>query len=449
MSGASEESCWYQSEFARQLAREEQQQQAREEQQQQVREKQREKSWEQLEMRRKQQETPLEREQQKPGWRPRLLEEARLSGSVDSLPSLTRRSQETWLSSKEFRELLDRNEKVEREDQSNLIEPGLVELQQENQQLRRRLCLAGGVERVGGPELGRGGHNTVGLDMGGGRTSSATWAVLDGSDELQRDVSRLQAKICKMEQFSSNPSSTRRLLTFLESFKSQLPLLEEGGPVDAGRERAEGRLSVGSYRRATARDSLGGYQTTMPSRACPTRSRVMGARRLRELSLANRSASSTSLLWEGAGEEESGQHDTHHPPNTAHRSRVNRSKSFTSRSGFLRKARFDDEECDEDSGRGTIIETSTTLDSCRESVQQAEAVPSKNLKTAGRVKKFFKRLKRVVVKEKKNQGSGFSGVRDHSRRKISRSLSHRISKPRHFPKRLKSFHCSSPRLTDY
>lgn len=63
-----------------------------------------------------------------------------------------------------------------------------------------------------------------------------------------------------MEQFSSNPSSTRRLLTFLESFKSQLPLLEEGGPVDAGRERVEGRLSVGSYRRATARDSLGGYQ---------------------------------------------------------------------------------------------------------------------------------------------------------------------------------------------
>ena len=98
----------------------------------------------------------------------------------------------------EFRELLDRNEKVEREDQSNLIKPGLVELQQENQQLRRRLCLAGGVERVGGPELGRGGHNTVGLDMGGGRTSSATWAVLDGSDELQRDVSRLQAKICKV-----------------------------------------------------------------------------------------------------------------------------------------------------------------------------------------------------------------------------------------------------------
>ena len=100
MSGASEESRWYQSEFARQLAREEQQQQAREEQQQQVREKQREKSWVQLEMRRKQQETPLEREQQQPGWTPRLLEEARLSGSVGSLPSLTRRSQETWLSSK-------------------------------------------------------------------------------------------------------------------------------------------------------------------------------------------------------------------------------------------------------------------------------------------------------------------------------------------------------------
>ena len=63
-----------------------------------------------------------------------------------------------------------------------------------------------------------------------------------------------------MEQFSSNPSSTRRLLTFLETFKSQLPLLEEGGREGAGRERAEGRHSVGSYRRATDRDSLGGYQ---------------------------------------------------------------------------------------------------------------------------------------------------------------------------------------------
>ena len=71
------------------------------EEQQQTREKQRELSWEQsdIDMRRKQQETPADREQL-PGWRPRLLEDARLFGSVDSLPSLARRSQETWLSSK-------------------------------------------------------------------------------------------------------------------------------------------------------------------------------------------------------------------------------------------------------------------------------------------------------------------------------------------------------------
>ena len=100
-----------------------------------------------------------------------------------------------------------------------------------------------------------------------------------------------------------------------------------------------------------------------------------------------------------------------------------------------------------DSGRGTDISQSSysSVELEKGNTEDFEVKKDKG-KDESKVQKFFKRLRKFVSKDTKS-----SHEKDQEEvkgtRKMTRSLSHRIGKPKNLPKRLKSFHCSSsPRL---
>jgi len=99
------------------------------------------------------------------------------------------------------------------------------------------------------------------------------WSKMESSQfhELENEVTKLQAKINEMSQSVVNPTSTKRLVSFLEAFKSELPCLEDSSSVssfDSGIDSGVLRQSINSFE---GRDSIESYrpawhprQTTPP-----------------------------------------------------------------------------------------------------------------------------------------------------------------------------------------
>eukprot|EP00092_Neocalanus_flemingeri_P030615 GFUD01033242.1.p1 GENE.GFUD01033242.1~~GFUD01033242.1.p1 ORF type:complete len:525 (+),score=146.87 GFUD01033242.1:71-1645(+) len=186
--------------------------------------------------------------QQLPGHQ--AFKNSNLRGSVGSLPSLVMRDNdvlvddgEEWVTSDQFKDILEQKEKEVSQVQT--LEEGpkkdVKRLEEENAELRKRLQLAGR------------------------RSSSVSLVGVNKYQELQRDVAKLQAKICKMEQSSEHPSSTRRLVSFLETFKSQLP-----SDIDSPGEKYESVLDSlnDSYRQS--RPSIDSYRPSVQSFGRPS-----------------------------------------------------------------------------------------------------------------------------------------------------------------------------------
>jgi len=124
-------------------------------------------------------------------------------------------------------------------------------------------------------------------------------------------------------------------------------------------------------------------------------------------------------------------------PQSVNRSMQSRAKSYSNVLTYRDAAEVD-------TGRGSA-EAGQVLRSSL-GVEKINKCGSEVSKTKGKdenkVQKFFKRLKKLVSKESKvNEEEEIKGPS-----KMTRSLSHRIGKSRNQPKRLKSFHASSPRL---
>jgi len=421
------------------------------------------------------------------------LYNTKFHGSVGSLPSLVLGSDqlavdsvedENWVTSEHFKDILEQKEK-------EISEEGMKRLEEENAELRKR------------------------LEFADRRSSSVSLLGKSKFQELERDVTKLQAKICKMEQSSEDPNSTRRLVTFLETFKSQLPSINTSrdNHYDSGLDRTESyRPSIDSYRPSVqsyrpsidsydfgSRPSMGSYRAAcrepLSGRAdsCvaqfsranaaalgfevladrtesvgssdldsemrasrPVRSRVMmGAKtvqRARYLgSIRGRSGraySSSDLLGESRVREDeflSSADEVYgeRTPQKLNRSMQSRAKSYSNVLSY-RDSAAEAASTSRDSGRGAGEADQVLLSSSRERKSDkclVEATKTKG-KDETKVQKFFKRIKKLVSKENKvkeeEESKGPS--------KMTRSLSHRIGKSKNPPKRLKSFHASSPRL---
>jgi len=427
------------------------------------------------------------------------LNRSKLCGSVGSLPSLfvpdkQQEEEEIWVSPDEFKDILDLKESKlmqgEYEEDEEVDSKDIKTLEEENARLRNQLQLAAR------------------------RSSSTSLVGMSKYQELQRDVAKLQAKICKIENSSGHPVSTRRLVTFLETFKAQLPSIDSpsldmyGGLLDGAESiRASigsyrpsldgfGRPSMGSYRAAchpspfqgpqTKRtescvtkfnrvdveryeggcdrtDSsgsllgsefgssvqIGNLRSNMSGRSSMVRSRVvMGARtvqRSRDIGgrkvEPSRSYSSSDLLGKSRGREDevsSSIEEEYYEKSTpsADRSMKYRSKSYASGLSDRKSTKGYS-----DSGRCTDESSSQSGEE-----NTAEVKEIIKVKDGNKVQKFFSRLKKLVnvSKDKACDKNVNVEVKD---KKMKRSLSHRISKSKNVPKRLKSFHCSSsPRL---
>jgi len=458
------------------------------------------------------------------------LNNSKLHSSVGSLPSLLVidnlvNDEENWVTTEQFKEILDQKEKeisqVTYPDKISEREGGnndMQRLEEENAELRKQ------------------------LEMSESRISNASPMGLSKYQELERDVAKLQAKICKMDQTSEHPRSTRRLVTFLENFKSQLPQMDSPGGkryesvldrigLENFRPSVDSYISsVPSYRpsiESTRRPSMGSYRaachprdehfrpqpsraescvaqfsrindggerfegvsdksesfglllgsddsssckydnvdeagiasearlvTSRPNRPCFPRSRVvMGAKtvqRAREsdgrMGESYRALSSSNLLgdcrtrkdFSFRAEEVVGEKTPQ--LNSSMRSR---SKSCSMGLSYREAVEVG---CG-DSGRGTDISQSSysSVELEKGNTEDFEVKKDKG-KDESKVQKFFKRLRKFVSKDTKS-----SHEKDQEEvkgtRKMTRSLSHRIGKPKNLPKRLKSFHCSSsPRL---
>jgi len=470
------------------------------------------------------------------------INSSKLHGSVGSLPSLVLvdklvDEEEQWVTADQFIDILDQKEKQISQVQCPeevLQKDGITDvkrLEEENIILRKRL------------------EN----EMEGRRSSGVSLLGLSKYQELQRDVAKLQAKICKMEQSSEDPSTTRRLVTFLETFKSQLPAMDCPNDekyecvldttlsdrhrvdnyrpsidtyrpsIDSYRPSIEsfGRPSMGSYRAACHpspyRDELFRPQprradscvaqfsrvnagtgrfdgvsdraesfgplfgsedpssfkyskveesdvdsearhliTSRPARPLLPRSRVvMGAKTVRRARDRGgrkgepcRAFSSSDLLGErrktreessSSAEEVLGER----PPRSMNSTMKSRSKSVSTGLSFIEAT----EVMCGDSDGVTDASPSSYSSLEKEKVSKEELVDMKNKeKDESKVQKFFKRLRKFVTKETKNNHDK-DQEEVKSTRKMTRSLSHRIGKSKNLPKRLKSFHCSSsPRL---
>jgi len=100
------------------------------------------------------------------------------------------------------------------------------------------------------------------------KSREGAWKEMESSQfqELEKEVTRLQAKINEMSQSVVNPTSTRRLVSFLEAFKSELPSLEDTSSVssyDSGIDRGGLRQSTSSHE---GRDSFESYRPFWHSR---------------------------------------------------------------------------------------------------------------------------------------------------------------------------------------
>jgi len=453
------------------------------------------------------------------------LNTSKLHSSVGSLPSLLVidklvNDEEDWVTTEQFKEILDQKEKeisqVKYPDKISEREGGnndIQRLEEENAELRKQ------------------------LEMSGSRSSNASLMGLSKYQELERDVAKLQAKICKMDQTSEHPSSTRRLVTFLENFKSQLPQMDSPGGMRyesvldrTGLENFRPSVdsyisSVPSYRpsiESTRRPSMGSYRAAchprdehfrpQPSRAescvaqfsrindggerfegvseksesfglllgsddsssckydkvdeagmasefrgqrpCFPRSRVvMGAKsvqRAREsggrMGESCRAFSSSNLLGDCRTRKDfpyRAEEVVGEKPPKLDSSMRSRSKSCSMGLSYREAVEVG---CG-DSGRGTDISQSSYSSVEMEKGNTEDIDVKKDIgKDESKVHKFFKRLRKFVSKDAKSshekEQEDVKGTR-----KMTRSLSHRIGKPKNLPKRLKSFHCSSsPRL---
>jgi len=442
---------------------------------------------------------------------------SRSSGSVGSLSSLIKNEfvedeDGKWINSDQFKNFLERKEgelNFDTEKSSDGLKSTCVindvdveRLQEENAELRKRLEL---FERRGS-----------GCSFG--------WRKYE---ELQRDVDKLQAKISKIEENSDHLTSTKKLVTFLDTYKHQLPAAMDVcedvdsraaySPIGHYQPSLENfnRQSMGSYRAPGHPSHVDGFRQvpnlgescvvqfnkinneesdsmlrkmenssylqqsyeksddqrsflqsrvvnlgiesdlTMSSSSRPStraglpRSRVvMGAKtvqKVREGMLgrprASKYYSSSSLYRERIAREEIPVRDLETVNGVSPQSVRSRSKSF---SIGMMNYRDDSEIGCADSGRGS--DTSLISQSSSEVVNNSNEIPVKIEKEKhSKVQKFFKRLRKLVTKDGKVRSE-----KNHEevevKRKMTRSLSHRVSKPKNVPKRLKSFHYSSPRL---
>jgi len=94
------------------------------------------------------------------------------------------------------------------------------------------------------------------------QSREGAWRKVESSQfhELEKEVTKLQVKINEISQSVVNPTSTRRLVSFLEAFKSELPSLEDTSSVssyDSGIDRGGLRQSINSHE---GRDSIESYR---------------------------------------------------------------------------------------------------------------------------------------------------------------------------------------------
>jgi len=100
------------------------------------------------------------------------------------------------------------------------------------------------------------------------QSREGAWRKVESSQfhELEKEVTKLQVKINEISQSVVNPTSTRRLVSFLEAFKSELPSLEDTSSVssyDSGIDRGGLRQSINSH---DGRDSIESYRPVCHSR---------------------------------------------------------------------------------------------------------------------------------------------------------------------------------------
>jgi len=161
------------------------------------------------------------------------LTKSNLTGSTESLPSVffVERG-DNWVSSDEFGEMMEVDDKTVFNDN---------------------------VSRL----------NNVNIACG----DTNIWAGSENSrfQELERDITSLQEKINEMSQSVVNPSSTRRLVTFLEAFKSELPMVDTASvnSYDSGIDRTGPRVSFNNYDRRQSFDSYRAACHESPPRVRP------------------------------------------------------------------------------------------------------------------------------------------------------------------------------------
>merc|ERR1712192_38194 len=129
-------------------------------------------------------------------------------------------------------------------------------------------------------------------------------------------------------------------------------------------------------------------------------------------------------------------------PQSMNRSMQSRAKSYSNVLSFRDAA--DVASTSKGSGKGAVEDGQVLLSSSRE--EKSDKCVDEVIKTKGKdetkVQKFFKRIKKLVSKDTKvKEEEEIKGLS-----KMTRSLSQRIGKSKNPPKRLKSFHASSPRL---
>jgi len=161
------------------------------------------------------------------------LTKSNLTGSTESLPSVyfVERG-DNWVSSDEFGEMMEVDDKtVFKDDVSRL--------------------------------------NNVDIACG----DTNIWASSENSrfQDLERDITSLQEKINEMSQSVVDPNSTRRLVTFLEAFKSELPMVDTASvnSYDSGIDRTGPRLSFNINDRRRSIDSYRAACHQSPPRVRP------------------------------------------------------------------------------------------------------------------------------------------------------------------------------------
>jgi len=397
------------------------------------------------------------------------LNNSKLSGSSGSLPSLFSRGSEKWTSSEEFKEMLEVKVKDKESD--------VRRLEEENAELRGRLEF---VNRRSSIEMEK-----------------------NKFRDLERDVSKLQAKIFKMTTTGDDLKKTGRLVTILEAFKSQLPMLDTSSvsscdsllDSDSGysHDRSGGscrvphienqedeKLTIGSYRATCHHTELepslgtGNKWLEAPGRAdtCVAQfSKTMAGRETTRIpaessygvpvsSITGRIQLNRSrvvmgarTIYSGSGRGRSGRAFSSSDLLTEEREGreegevfeeklpVSLNRSIQSRS----KSHANMLSCGDANKASTAVADPTDIGSADEyPYYSCGELKDKKRKEETRVQKFFKRIKRLV--SNKEEKINDDEEEKMASKKMRRSMTCTIEKTNNLPKRLKSFHGSSARL---